>query len=152
MKHFALAAVSTIVLASSAMAQSAPTAPMASPMASPMAAPMASSTAAPAAAAPAATAAAATPTDPVSRGEAIAFDRGKGNCLACHVIEGGSLMGNVGPALKDMKVLMPDPKQLYAVIYNEQARNPSTVMPAFGRNGILTPDEINDVVAYLYTK
>ncbi len=149
MKHFALATLSTIALASSAMAQSAPTTPMA-PMA-PMA-PMSSPMAAPAAGAPAATAAAVTLNDPVSKGEAIAFDRGKGNCLACHVIEGGSLMGNVGPALKDMKVLMPDPKQLYAVIYNEQARNPSTVMPAFGRNGILTPDEINDVVAYLYTK
>lgn len=141
MKHFALATFSTIALASSAMAQSAPMAPMA-PMASPMAAPAAAPT--PAAVTP--------PSDPAARGEAIAFDRGKGNCLACHVIEGGSLMGNVGPALKDMKVLVPDPKQLYAVIYNEQARNPGTVMPAFGRNGILTPDEINDVVAYLYTK
>ena len=149
MKHFALAALSTIALASSAMAQSAPMAPMA-PMSAPMAAPMAAPAAAPPAAA--VTTAAVTPSDPVSKGEAIAFDRGKGNCLACHVIEGGSLMGNVGPALKDMKVLMPDAKQLYAVIYNEQARNPSTVMPAFGRNGILTPDEINDVVAYLYTK
>ncbi|MDR3735411.1 MAG: sulfur oxidation c-type cytochrome SoxX [Acidobacteriaceae bacterium] len=144
MKHFALATLSTIALASSAMAQSAPMAPMA-PMASPMA---------PAATpmAPKPAAAAATPTDPVSMGEAIAFDRGKGNCLACHVIAGGSLMGNVGPALKDMKMIMPDSKQLYAVIYNEQAHNPDTVMPAFGRNGILTPEEINDVVAFLYTK
>ncbi|HQT63735.1 MAG: sulfur oxidation c-type cytochrome SoxX [Acidocella sp. 20-57-95] len=102
------------------------------------------------AAAPAAPA----PTVPpaVAAGQAIAFDRSKGNCLACHVIAGGSAMGNVGPALQNMKLLMPDPKQLYNVIYNEQARNPQTVMPAFGRNGILTPDEINDVVAYLYTK
>jgi sulfur-oxidizing protein SoxX len=90
--------------------------------------------------------------DPVTAGQAIAFDRARGNCLACHVIAGGTAMGNVGPALRNMKQIMPDPKQLYAVIYNEQARNPQTVMPAFGRNGILTKDEINDVVAYLYTK
>jgi len=90
--------------------------------------------------------------DPAAAGQVIAFDRSKGNCLACHVIAGGTLMGNVGPALQNMKQLMPDPKQLYAVIYDEQARNPQTVMPPFGRNGILTPDEIKDVVAYLYTK
>ncbi len=100
---------------------------------------------------PAAAPAAAVP-PAVAAGQAVAFDRAKGNCLACHVIAGGSLMGNVGPALQNMKILMPDPKLLYNVIYNEQARNPQTVMPSFGRNGILTPDEINNIVAYLYTK
>jgi sulfur-oxidizing protein SoxX len=104
------------------------------------------------AATPDATAAAAAPTDPVALGQAVAFDRVKGNCLACHVIAGGSLEGEVGPKLQDMKVIVPDPKQLYAIIYNEQARNPQTVMPSFGKNGILTPDEIKDIVAYLYTK
>lgn len=90
--------------------------------------------------------------DPVAAGQAIAFDKTKGNCLACHQIAGGQMAGNVGPALKNMKLIMPDPRTLYAIIYDEPARNPQTVMPPFGRNGILTPDEIKDIVAFLYTK
>lgn len=85
-------------------------------------------------------------------GQKLAFDKAKGNCLACHVIVGGTAPGNVGPALQNMKVMVPDEKTLYAVIYDEAARNPSTIMPAFGRNGILSPDEINNIIAFLYTK
>lgn len=88
----------------------------------------------------------------IAAGQKLAFDKAKGNCLACHVIAGGNAAGNVGPALQNMKVIMPDRKALYALIYNEPARNPSTIMPAFGRNGILSPDEINNIIAFLYTK
>ena len=39
--------------------------------------------------------------DPAVRaeGKKIAFNRTKGNCLACHMIEDGELPGNAGPPL-----------------------------------------------------
>ena len=32
-----------------------------------------------------------------SEGEKLAFNRSKGNCIACHAIKGGSSVGNIGP-------------------------------------------------------
>lgn len=87
----------------------------------------------------------------VAEGEKLAFDRGKGNCLACHQISRGDLTGNVGPALDHMKARFPDRKELYDLIWDESNRNPHTVMPPFGTNHILTPEEINKVVDFLYS-
>lgn len=86
-----------------------------------------------------------------SSGEAVAFDRSKGNCLACHAMPGTDVPSNVGPALGDMKARFPDRADLLAILMNEEARNPQTVMPSFGRNLILTPAEIEQIVDYLYT-
>ena len=41
--------------------------------------------------------------DRIEQGRALAFERRKGNCLACHLIEGGELAGNYGPPLLMMK-------------------------------------------------
>jgi sulfur-oxidizing protein SoxX len=116
--------------------------------------PIIASAATPASASPgtAAPAPAMTGSGPAMAGQMIAFDREKGNCLACHVIAGGELPGNIGPELKHVKTLVQSRKQLYAIIYDEQKRNPRTIMPAFGKNGILTPKQINDVIDFLYTK
>jgi sulfur-oxidizing protein SoxX len=86
-----------------------------------------------------------------SEGERIAFDRGKGNCLTCHEIKGGDLPGTIGPALKDIKSKYPDRSELVAIVSDETRRNPQTVMPPFGRNRILTDQEINAVVDFLLT-
>lgn len=56
----------------------------------------------------------------VAEGKKIAFDRKKGNCLACHQIEGGSLPGNIGPPLIAMKARFPDKKVLKSQISNPQ--------------------------------
>lgn len=66
-------------------------------------------------------------------GQAVAFDRAKGNCLACHTMKGGDVPSNVGPELSDMKARFPQRKDLFAVIYDEETRNPQTVMPPFGK-------------------
>jgi L-cysteine S-thiosulfotransferase len=87
----------------------------------------------------------------VSEGQKIAFDRGKGNCLTCHDIKGGDLPGTIGPALKDIKSKYPDRNDLVAIVSDETKRNPQTVMPPFGRNRILTEQEINAVVDFLQT-
>jgi L-cysteine S-thiosulfotransferase len=86
-----------------------------------------------------------------TEGQKLAFDRGKGNCLTCHQIKGGDLPGSIGPELKDIKSKYPDRKELIAILTDETARNPLTVMPPFGRNRILTEQEINTIVDFLET-
>ena len=86
-----------------------------------------------------------------AEGQKIAFDRGKGNCLTCHDIKGGDLPGTIGPELKDIKSKYPDRNDLVAIVNDETKRNPQTVMPPFGRNRILTEQEINAIVDFLQT-
>ena len=86
-----------------------------------------------------------------SKGQVLAFDRAKGNCLACHTMKGGDVASNVGPELSGMKAKFPDAKELAAIISDEETRNPQTVMPAFGKNYILNDKDIKDIVAFLYT-
>ena len=87
----------------------------------------------------------------VDEGRKLAFDRGKGNCLTCHVIKGGDLPGTIGPELVDIKSKYPRREELVAILNDETLRNPLTVMPPFGRNRILTEKEINAVVDFLQT-
>lgn len=87
----------------------------------------------------------------VADGQKLAFDRGKGNCLTCHVIKGGDLPGTIGPELKDIKAKYPDRNELVAIIFDEPKRNPQSMMPPFGRNRILTDQEINAIVDFLQT-
>ncbi len=88
---------------------------------------------------------------PVDQGRAIAFDRTLGNCLACHMIEGGDMAGNIGPPLLQMKVRFPDPEGLKKQIADPESRNPATVMPPYGKHQILTDEEIDLVVEFLYS-
>jgi sulfur-oxidizing protein SoxX len=87
----------------------------------------------------------------VSEGQKLAFDRSKGNCLTCHEIKGGDLPGSIGPALKDIKSKYPDRNDLVAILTDETKRNPLTPMPPFGRNRILTEQEISAIVDFLQT-
>ena len=84
-------------------------------------------------------------------GRKLAFDRGKGNCLTCHVIRGGDLPGTIGPELVDIKSKYPNREDLVAILHDETLRNPLTVMPPFGRNRLLTEKEISAVVDFLQT-
>ena len=87
----------------------------------------------------------------VAEGQKLAFDRGKGNCLTCHAIKGGDLPGTIGPELKDLKAKYPDRNELVAILFDETKRNPQTMMPPFGRNRILSEQEINAIVDFLQT-
>ena len=84
-------------------------------------------------------------------GRKLAFDRGKGNCLTCHVIKGGEYPGTIGPELTDIKSKYPNRDELVAILNDETKRNPLTMMPPFGRNRILTEKEINAIVDFLQT-
>ncbi|QPF91576.1 sulfur oxidation c-type cytochrome SoxX [Bradyrhizobium commune] len=87
----------------------------------------------------------------VAEGQKLAFDRGKGNCLTCHVIKGGDLPGTIGPELKNLKAKYPDRNELVAILFDETKRNPQTMMPPFGRNRLLTDQEISAIVDFLQT-
>lgn len=95
----------------------------------------------------------AAPTDPkvIAAGKAIATGRSQGNCLACHMIEDGELPGNIGPPLIAMKARYPDKAKLRAQIWDATAVNPESVMVPFGRLKVLTDDEIDKVVEYIWT-
>ncbi|RXK87896.1 sulfur oxidation c-type cytochrome SoxX [Chlorobaculum sp. 24CR] len=87
----------------------------------------------------------------LDKGKALAFDSGKGNCLACHTIADGEFPGNFGPPLIQMKERFPDHAVLRQQIWDASAKNPKSMMPPFGKNGILTEPEIDQIVDYLYT-
>lgn len=85
-------------------------------------------------------------------GREIAFDRKKGNCLACHAIPGdpkAESPGNIAPPLVMMKQRYPDRAKLRAQIWDASTANPKTAMPPFGKHQILTESEIDKVVDYI---
>ena len=93
-----------------------------------------------------------TPTaEALEQGKTIAFTRAKGNCLACHVIEGGELAGNYGPPLLMMQIRFPDRAELRAQIWDASIREPTTRMPPYGRHRILTEEEIDLLVDFIYS-
>ena len=87
----------------------------------------------------------------IAEGKSIAFDRKKGNCLACHQIEGGSLPGNIGPPLLTMKSRFPDKNKLRAQITDARSNNANTIMPPFGAHEILSSSEIDKVVEFIHS-
>lgn len=85
----------------------------------------------------------------IEQGKKIAFNKKKGNCLACHAIKGGKLPGNIGPALVNMK--SRDKAALKAQISDARSANPNTIMPPFGPHEILSKSEIDKVVEFIST-
>ena len=89
--------------------------------------------------------------DMVADGKKVAFDRKKGNCLSCHMIAGGELPGNIGPPLIAMKARFPDKAVLRAQIWDANEKNPNSIMPPFGKNRILTEEEVDLITEFIYT-
>jgi len=87
----------------------------------------------------------------VEKGKAVAFDRKKGNCLACHMMDDGTLPGNIGPPLVSMKLRFPDKTKLRAQIWDATVANPNSIMIPFGRYHVLSEEELDQVVEYVYT-
>ena len=84
------------------------------------------------------------------QGKEIAFDRQKGNCLACHVIPGGDLPGNLGPSLVGVADRL-NKERIRKQIWDPEQFNTVTSMPPFGKHKIMTEEEIDKVTAYLMT-
>jgi L-cysteine S-thiosulfotransferase len=86
-------------------------------------------------------------------GRVIAHDRNKGNCLACHSMPTDPkaiTSADIGPPLIGMKERYPDRQRLRGVIWNAMDFFPDTVMPPFGKNKVLTEEELDRVVEYIY--
>ncbi|MEQ1661231.1 MAG: sulfur oxidation c-type cytochrome SoxX [Thiobacillus sp.] len=89
----------------------------------------------------------------VETGKDIAFNRTKGNCLACHgmpTVPDAESTGLYGPPLIAMSARFPDKAKLRAQIWDATASNPSTSMIPFGKHGVLTEAEIDKVTDYIH--
>lgn len=77
-----------------------------------------------------------------------------GNCYNCHQMATDRTGGNLGPSLTGYgKIRGSSPEMLkytYEVIYNAQAYFACTNMPRIGAKGMLTQQQIADVMAYLF--
>ena len=76
------------------------------------------------------------------------------NCYACHELTKSELSyGTLGPSLYNfgkIRGFTPEmQKYAYAKVYNSQAFAACSIMPRFGHKGILTEQQIKDVVALL---
>lgn len=95
-----------------------------------------------------------TPADAgTATGQQLAHDVYKGNCLACHQIPGDPSavsLADIGPPLLRMRERFPDRAVLRDQLWDPIARNPQTVMPPFGKHKVLTEEEIDLIVDYIY--
>jgi sulfur-oxidizing protein SoxX len=87
----------------------------------------------------------------VEAGKAVAMDRSKGNCIACHMIPGGDSPGAIGPALVAIQTRFPSKEDVARQVWDPTVKNPDVVMPPFGKHGILTDKEFVDVVEYVWS-
>ena len=76
------------------------------------------------------------------------------NCYACHQLAPQELSyGTIGPSLYQFGKLRGYTddmrKYAYGKVYNAEAYNACTNMPRFGHSGILTAQQVKDVVALL---
>jgi sulfur-oxidizing protein SoxX len=86
-------------------------------------------------------------------GKDIAFDRKKGNCLACHAmptVPDAVSAGMYGPPLIAMSARYPDKAKLRAQIWDATKANPSSSMIPYGKHGVLSEAEIDKVTDFVY--
>ncbi len=90
----------------------------------------------------------------ITAGRALAHDFAKGNCLACHAAPtdpAAQTLANIAPPLVMMRERFPDRGALREQIGDARVRNPGTIMPPFAGHQILTDEEIELIIDYLYT-
>ncbi len=89
--------------------------------------------------------------DRQAEGKKLSFQRSKGNCLACHRIEDGDMPGNIGPPLTNIQSRFSNKRLLREQIWDAAKLNPNTSMPPFGKNKILSEQEIDLIVDYIWS-
>ncbi|MEW5966338.1 MAG: sulfur oxidation c-type cytochrome SoxX [Pseudomonadota bacterium] len=86
-------------------------------------------------------------------GKDIAFNRAKGNCLACHAmptVPDAQSPGLYGPPLIAMSARYPSKAALRAQIWDATVKNPASSMLPYGKHQILTEAEIDKVTDFVY--
>ncbi|RMG38403.1 MAG: sulfur oxidation c-type cytochrome SoxX [Gammaproteobacteria bacterium] len=86
-----------------------------------------------------------------ARGKKLAFNKKKGNCVACHRLPGKTQFGTGGPSLVGYHKLGRDDTWIYQQVFDARVHNPVTIMPPYGTNKYLSEQELLDLVAYLKT-
>jgi sulfur-oxidizing protein SoxX len=102
----------------------------------------------------------------VAKGRALAITSGQGNCVICHkmpIPEVAFRIGNVGPDLTEVGGRLT-PAEIRMRIVNPKVVNEETIMPAdyrvsglnrvapnFASKTMLSPEQVEDLVAYLST-
>ena len=100
------------------------------------------------------------------KGRELAFDRNRGNCLACHKNSDAnteSFHGEVGPELDGVADRWTE-AELRGIVTNAKMMFDGTIMPAFYKDSgytrplkkfdgktILSAQQVEDIVAYLKT-
>lgn len=83
-------------------------------------------------------------------GQTLTLDENRGNCLLCHQIAGSSNGGTLGPELRDIRHKYPDRKLLQQMLWDASSLNSHTIMPPYGRFRLLSTDEIDKIIDFLY--
>jgi sulfur-oxidizing protein SoxX len=88
----------------------------------------------------------------IAEGKAVYMGKSRGNCISCHQINDpdANLAGNQGPPMVAMTQRFPDKRMLRAQVWDASKNNPITIMPPLGKHWILSEDEIDAVVEYIY--
>ena len=96
--------------------------------------------------------AAASQEEMIELGRAVDHDKTRGNCISCHNINDpvANLPGNQGPMMVAMKQRYPDKRKLRAQVWDATVANPLSIMPPIGKHWILSEEEIDAVVEYIY--
>ncbi|HNA28979.1 MAG TPA: sulfur oxidation c-type cytochrome SoxX [Thiobacillaceae bacterium] len=84
-----------------------------------------------------------------ARGREIALRPDRGYCVVCHQVPGEDWPGTVGTPLLHFKQHDYADGAVFQQIFDPRVINPQSVMPPYGANGILTEQDIRDLVAYL---
>jgi sulfur-oxidizing protein SoxX len=87
----------------------------------------------------------------IEAGKEVAMTRAKGNCVACHLMPGADSPGAIGPALIAIQTRYSSKADLAQQIWDPTVKNPTVVMPPFGKHGILSDQEFVDVVEYVWS-
>jgi len=82
-------------------------------------------------------------------GKAVAMNKGRGNCWACHALPGDPQAGTAGPSLLAFKARNYTDARVYEQVFDARVVNPVSAMPPFGTFGLLSEQELRDVVAFL---
>ena len=89
-----------------------------------------------------------------AEGRKIYMNRNIGPCTGCHLIRGDDVWpaGNIGPDHQKLGDAGYSDQELYQMVYDIRAVYPESIMPPWGTVGILTPQQIVHVVAFLKTQ